>query len=530
MAHVFHVEFGINDTDLTRALENGNYASAERLILDCTNPSYLDEGCYQRTPLNICLCGVDQDGERVTARNLHLARLLIERGANLNHRVPVMYFGSEFVSPGKTCLELLTDYYVDLTRNADHPSQQLSESLESWSCAVDVVVGIGKQYLVSVTDILHDILDLVFVVLNSGGDSNVVDENHMTPLHHVCTHSQDIRLLTMLCSHGADANAKDCHGNTPLLSLCDLATARLYDNAQDLSSLCSEESVLSLPVSGAINPQLLDYLLTIKHVDVNQQNALGRTALFSCMVRGDVESTAKLLRAGADPTLQGCVWESRKKKRHASPLLAVFAGYPVRSKMLQEDPHHSLSTASQPFTHLVDAGYFSSTEIADELVDLIDTYCPELSPLRQHRDCLVRRLFGGTTCTLRQLAARTVFRQCLVDSTAALQRILPVTTFQHRFQPLDLRQREVYEEYMGLVVNHTVLKALVALLALPADTLLCLQLELLHQQLGLRLSALSVDRPELDFNILSEDHTQAASSEDNSEASEEGGDSDLEYW
>lgn len=44
MAHVFHVEFGINDTSLTRALENGNYASAERLILDCVNPSYLDEG------------------------------------------------------------------------------------------------------------------------------------------------------------------------------------------------------------------------------------------------------------------------------------------------------------------------------------------------------------------------------------------------------------------------------------------------------------------------------------------------------
>ena len=47
-------------------------------------------GCYQRIPLNICLCGVDQDAERVIARNLYLARLLIERGANLNYRVPVV--------------------------------------------------------------------------------------------------------------------------------------------------------------------------------------------------------------------------------------------------------------------------------------------------------------------------------------------------------------------------------------------------------------------------------------------------------
>ena len=44
MANVFHVEFGINDTPLTRALEQGNYTTAERLIVECTNPSYLDEG------------------------------------------------------------------------------------------------------------------------------------------------------------------------------------------------------------------------------------------------------------------------------------------------------------------------------------------------------------------------------------------------------------------------------------------------------------------------------------------------------
>ena len=44
MAFVFHVEFGMNDTPLTQALEQGNYASAERLILDCPNSSYLDDG------------------------------------------------------------------------------------------------------------------------------------------------------------------------------------------------------------------------------------------------------------------------------------------------------------------------------------------------------------------------------------------------------------------------------------------------------------------------------------------------------
>lgn len=41
---VFHVEFGINDTVLTRALENRKYSAAEAIIRDNTNPSYLDEG------------------------------------------------------------------------------------------------------------------------------------------------------------------------------------------------------------------------------------------------------------------------------------------------------------------------------------------------------------------------------------------------------------------------------------------------------------------------------------------------------
>ena len=47
---VFHVEFGFNETSLTRALESGNYARAEKIIRDSNNPSSLDEGksnCYK---------------------------------------------------------------------------------------------------------------------------------------------------------------------------------------------------------------------------------------------------------------------------------------------------------------------------------------------------------------------------------------------------------------------------------------------------------------------------------------------------
>ena len=42
--HVFHVEFGFNETELTLALENQEWKKAEKLIFDNAHTSFLDEG------------------------------------------------------------------------------------------------------------------------------------------------------------------------------------------------------------------------------------------------------------------------------------------------------------------------------------------------------------------------------------------------------------------------------------------------------------------------------------------------------
>jgi hypothetical protein len=39
-----HVQIGINDTPLTSALEKGDYKTAEKLIEENEEPSYLNEG------------------------------------------------------------------------------------------------------------------------------------------------------------------------------------------------------------------------------------------------------------------------------------------------------------------------------------------------------------------------------------------------------------------------------------------------------------------------------------------------------
>ena len=51
--NVFHVEFGINETELSRALEERDYSKARQLLLDNSNTSYLDEGQSINYVLNI---------------------------------------------------------------------------------------------------------------------------------------------------------------------------------------------------------------------------------------------------------------------------------------------------------------------------------------------------------------------------------------------------------------------------------------------------------------------------------------------
>jgi len=41
-----------------------------------------------------------------------------------------------------------------------------SENYGNWGSAVDVVVGLNKEYLLTVEDILENVLDLIFIVLS----------------------------------------------------------------------------------------------------------------------------------------------------------------------------------------------------------------------------------------------------------------------------------------------------------------------------------------------------------------------------
>ena len=59
----------------------------------------------------------------------------------------------------------------------------------------------------------------------------------------------------------------------------------------------------------------LSFILVCVSLQINVSNVLGQTALFHCVIRGDVSTAYKLLKKGADPSIRGTVWETRKRKR-----------------------------------------------------------------------------------------------------------------------------------------------------------------------------------------------------------------------
>ena len=271
----FHVEFGINETQLTRLLERGQYNEAENLIRENSGPSYLDEGCYQRTPLFIVLSGEDETGNVRQQRNLYLAKLLVEYGACVNYRVP-MTDGAEYVSPGSTPLELAVEYFLTLCRrqvflNLHGHEKTLGSGSGTFVGDLDeYVTGVNNKSLRSIADVKDHLLDLIFVMLRNGGDTNIRDEYGQTLLHRcvIMMGGHDLRLIRLLVESSVDLNAVDHKGNAPLVSLCEMQI--------DYTSKKSQEST----------KEILQYLLEQETVQLDKRNKADRTALFSCMIRG----------------------------------------------------------------------------------------------------------------------------------------------------------------------------------------------------------------------------------------------------
>ncbi|XP_021932078.1 uncharacterized protein LOC110835799 isoform X2 [Zootermopsis nevadensis] len=230
-----HVRLGINDTPLSSAIEKGDFKTAEKLIDENVSPSYLDEGPFQKTPLTLVLSSHAE--LRKFPRHLRLAKLLVERGANPNLRIP----GVEWMAASRSPME-----YV------------LSLTLYGHSVDPLFTIGLHDETELTLVQLKEQLMELLDVFLACGGNPNVITSMCSSTLYHVIlAHSNpNIELVMKLCEAGGDLNQPNAHGTTPLMELItssddDVAMDILYNilkKKPDISSLqaqnCANETAL----------------------------------------------------------------------------------------------------------------------------------------------------------------------------------------------------------------------------------------------------------------------------------------------
>lgn len=151
----------------------------------------------------------------------------------------------------------------------------------------------------------------------------------------------------------------------------------------------------------------------------------------------------------------------------------------------------------------------------------------EFSHLSNISSYLVHLMFGQTSAGLKQLAARSLFHECFIKHRTCISKLLPVNVIQKSVtQETDYHP---YEDYIGFILNKTVLQTFVKSLGLPRDFLMNFEVELLLHRIAHKMSHMKAMPPE---NIFcdSDGSLSDISESESTGFSEEGGDSDLEYW
>jgi ankyrin repeat protein len=90
----------------------------------------------------------------------------------------------------------------------------------------------------------------------------------MTPLHRTATTSVDTHLFKLLCENGANINALDGRGNSPLLAMCDVLATEDYDFFEDWSTT-SDDTYEDTNTTFSVQHDFLDYMLSLKTIQVS---------------------------------------------------------------------------------------------------------------------------------------------------------------------------------------------------------------------------------------------------------------------
>ena len=199
-----------------------------------------------------------------------------------------------------------------LGKSAGYPTTLL---LDQTGKEIKRISGYTKQYLQRIEAILRPLppiiqatrendLETVMALTAAGADVNAVDASGNTPLHSAA-HLGNLDLLRFLLKKGARLEQKNQWGATPLLTACGsrLATIELLDCliAEGANLSAADQYGQTALILSVIYPKA-DFIkrLLKEGVNVNQATRRGHTALFFAVGRNNYPLVKLLLKHGAD--------------------------------------------------------------------------------------------------------------------------------------------------------------------------------------------------------------------------------------
>jgi len=148
---------------------------------------------------------------------------------------------------------------------------------------------------------LNDIV-LVKALIDGGADVNAEDELGETPLHDAAVRGYGA-ISMLLIEQGADVNARDMHGLSPVHAAAwrgnlDMV-ALLITHGADINAR-DHDGVTPLHAAALAGRQDTVALLIEKGAEVNAKNKIGLTPLHAAALSGDRATAALLVDKGAD--------------------------------------------------------------------------------------------------------------------------------------------------------------------------------------------------------------------------------------
>lgn len=203
---------------------------------------------------------------------------------------------------------------------------------------------VGKVHLRSgswnpVTAVELNATEQLKKLLEEGEDPNYVQQ--LTPLH-VAAANGKAELVDILIEHGANVNARNHAGVVPmytaLLNMHEEIAWKLADAGTDPATVSDRgTSFLYVGIMDE-SPKLIEWALE-GGVDVNayRKDARLSTALMAAVDKGDIVLVERLLKAGADPSLENNEGQTAAELAKSEEIRILLATYEEAAEVVVEE-------------------------------------------------------------------------------------------------------------------------------------------------------------------------------------------------